>query len=437
MTEQNEVRPTTRLLRIGVGVLAVALACTPALAGGSAVAKSHKHAKSSAPQYRVVSAPNTFFPVYGSSRVKDLKTYKRGHAGTDITTSCGATVRASTPGVAQVLTNPKWGSRELVRVATNHNGLVTTYAWLWGVSVTDGQVIQSGQKVGILASNPFTRHCTLYYAATTAGHSINPTSFLNANVGKPVARWLFDTTGFTVASMNMLGASHTPNKRYPAYTTRTPKALAFLKSQGADVVGVQEFEARQSALFMKDPTFRAFDGAFKGGKPDTRNAILWRNSTMQFISGETLPIKYFNGSTIQIPVVLLKQRSTGRTAYFMNTHNPASNVFGYGNQSSYRTYDLGVEKAKIVSLRATGRPVIMTGDFNDRQPAFCSMTANKLTISPNSIPSMTCAYPAQSSIDWIFGAGQVRFSTYVYDKAPKDAHVTDHPVILSRAHLED
>ncbi|MBV9830649.1 MAG: endonuclease/exonuclease/phosphatase family protein [Marmoricola sp.] len=235
----------------------------------------------------------------------------------------------------------------------------------------------------------------------------------------------------------MLGASHTPNSRYPAYTTRTPKALAFLKSHNVDVVGVQEFESRQADLLLQDPTYHAYFGAFRGGKDDTRNAILWRDSTMEFISGETLPIQYFNGSIIQIPVVLLRQRSTGRTAYFMNTHNPASNVFGYGNQSSYRTYDLGVEKDKIVELRATGRPVIMTGDFNDRQPAFCAMTANKLTISPNSIPSMSCAYPSQSSIDWIFGAGQVRFSSYSYDTTAKAQHVTDHPVILSRAHLQD
>ena len=431
-------RMTTTLIRVGVGVLTLALAATPALVGGSAEAKARKHHKApSGPQFRVVTAPNTFYPVIGTKRVKDLRTYGRGHRGTDIKTSCGASVRASTPGTAIVATNPKWGGRVLVRVVTNHNGLVTNYGWLWRASVQTGQIVQAGQSVGVLAGNPFTKKCTLYYSITGAGHAVNPSTWLNANVGKPVARWLFDTTGFTVASMNMLGASHTPNSRYPAYTVRTPRALAFLKARGADVVGVQEFESRQSDLMMRDTTFSSFNGAFAGGKPDTRNAILWRNSTMQFISGETLPIKYFNGSTIQIPVVLLRQRATGRTAYFMNTHNPASNVFGYGNQSSYRNYDLGVEKAKIVQLRATGRPVIMTGDFNDRAAAFCPMTANKLTISPNSLPSMTCAYPRQSSIDWIFAAGQARFSTYSYDTSAKNGRITDHPVIFARTHLQN
>ena len=430
-------RMTTALVRAGVGVLTLALAASPALVGGSAEAKAKKHKAPSGPQFRAVTAPNTFYPVIGTKGVKDLRTYGRGHRGTDIKTTCGASVHASTPGTAVVATNPKWGGRVLVRVVTNHNGLVTSYGWLWRAAVTNGQIVQAGQSIGLLAGNPFTKRCTLYYSITGAGHAVNPTSWLDANVGKPVARYLFDSSGFTVASMNMLGASHTPSKRYPAYTTRTPKALAFLKARGVDVAGVQEFETRQSDLMMADPTFKSFNGAFKGGKPDTRNAIIWRDSTMQFVSGETLPIKYFNGSIIQIPVVLLRQRSTGRTAYFMNTHNPASNVFGYGNQSSYRSYDIAVEKAKIVALRATGRPVIMTGDFNDRAAAFCAMTANKLTISPNSQPSTTCAYPKQSSIDWIFAAGQARFSTYSYDTYAKNAKITDHPVILARAHLQD
>ena len=430
-------RTTTTLVRVGVGVLTLALAATPAMIGGSAVAKAKKHKAPSGPQYRVVSAPNTFYPLVGTKRVKDLHTYSKSHRGTDIRATCGASVHASTPGTAVVATNPKWGGRVLVRVVTNHNGLVTNYGWLWRAQVQNGQIVQAGQTVGLLAGNPFTKRCTLYYSVSGGGHPVNPSTWLNANVGKPVARYLFDNLGFTVASMNMLGASHTPNSRYPAYTVRTPKALAFLKARGADVVGVQEFEQRQSDLMMADPTFKSFDGSFAGGRTDTRNAILWRDSTMQFISGETIPIKYFNGSIIRIPVVLLRQRATGRTAYFMNTHNPASNVFGYGNQSSYRTYDLGVEKAKIVQLRATGRPVIMTGDFNDRAPAFCSMTANKLTISPNSLPSTTCAYPRQSSIDWIFAAGQARFSAYSYDTSAKSARVTDHPVIFAQAHLQN
>src|SRR4051794_14907565 len=103
-------KKTTRLVRAGVGVLALSLAVTPALMGGDAVAKKKKK-RSSAPQFRVVSAPNTFFPVIGTKGVRDLRTYSKGHRGTDIKTSCGATVRAATPGTAKIATNPAWGGR--------------------------------------------------------------------------------------------------------------------------------------------------------------------------------------------------------------------------------------------------------------------------------------------------------------------------------------
>ena len=425
------------LFRVGIAIMTVALVLAPLFAGSAAEAKS-RHKKSSGPQFRAVTAPNTFYPVVGYRRVKDLRTYSKRHRGTDIRTGCGYAVRSSTPGTAVVATNPAWGSKVLVRVYTHANGLVTNYGWLVRPQVTNGQILQSGQVLGSLAPN-LQGKCQLYFSVVSSGRPQNATAWLQANVGKvaPGVRYLFNTTGFTVASLNMLGASHTPSARYPAYSVRTPRALALLKARGVDVAGLQEFEQRQSDLMMRDTTFRAFDGAFKGGKPDTRNAIIWRNSTMEFVSGDLLPIKYFNGSIIQIPIVLLRQRSTGRTAYFMNTHNPASGVFGYGNQSAYRTYDLAVQKAKIVELRTTGRPVFFTGDFNDRTAAFCPLTANKLAISPNSLPSTGCAYPKQSSIDWIFAAGQARFSSFTYDLSGKNARITDHPMILARAHLQN
>ena len=429
------VTSSKSVVRAALGVLVLGIALSPTLVSAPSQAKAKK---SSLPQYRATSAPNTFYPLGASKRVKDRKTWSRRHLGTDISTPCGSSARAVHPGTAQVATNPAWGGKVVVRVVSNHNGLVTSYGFLWRAAVQQGQIVQSGQALGTVGGQPRTGRCALYFSVWGAGRFVNPTPWLNAFVGKPApVRYLFGNTGFTVASFNMLGASHTPNSRYASYASRTPRALALLKARGVDVAGLQEFEQRQADLMLRDTTFKSQFGAFRGGKPDSRNAIIWRDSTMQLLSSDLLPIKYFNGSIIQIPIVLLRQRSTGRTAYFMNTHNPASGVFGYGNQAPYRNYDIGVEKAKIVELRATGRPVFFTGDFNDRGAAFCPLTANKLTISANSIPSLTCAYPKQSSIDWIFAAGQARFSWFNYDRYSKNAKISDHPMILARAHLQD
>ena len=50
---------------------------------------------------------------------------------------------------------------------------------------------------------------------------------------------------------------------------------------------------------------------------------------------------------------------------------------------------------------------------------------------------MTCVYPRQSTIDWIFAAGQTRFSYYLRDTYAQRANISDHPVVRARAHLQN
>ena len=95
------------------------------------------------------------------------------------------------------------------------------------------------------------------------------------------------------------------------------------------------------------------------------------------------------------------------------------------------------ERNLVIKLRGTGRPVFLTGDLNDREKAFCPLTAGKLMLAPQSVPSMTCAPPAKLWIDWIFGAGQTRFMTYSVDWSIKDRNISDHPLVLSQTHLAE
>ncbi len=210
-----------------------------------------------------------------------------------------------------------------------------------------------------------------------------------------------------------------------------------LNTRHIDVVGTQEFQETQFDYWVSRGNLNTWGAYYwdpAGKKRDTENAIIWRKSTMEFVSGETFDIPYFNGNIRHVPVVLLREKSTGRTVYVMNVHNPANTK---GNAAGYRARAINIEKQKMISLRATGRPVLFTGDFNDRQKAFCPLTQGKLSISPNSIPSMTCAYPKQSSIDWIFAAGQVRFTSFGRDTYPQSARISDHPIVQTRAHLQD
>ena len=423
------VRALAAAVAFGV-LLTPALVAAPGQAAGTVPTDN--------PMYRKVSAPNVFFPLAADKSVVDTRNFKRKRTGTDITAPCGQTVVASHPGTVSVSTTTKWAGDNLVRVTSNTGGLVTSYAYLASTAVENGQIVQSGQPLGYAGKSPKTGQCAVNFAVTRGGRWVNPSRWLSLYVGQaPPTPRLFDTPGFNLASFNVLGASHTrKNSRYASYTKRTDRAIALLQSRNLDVVGLQEFQAKQASLFKKRTgnTWGIYHWAPAGKRADTENAIIWRNSTMEFVSGETFDIPYFNGNIRHVPAVLLRERATGRTAYFLNVHN-AANV--RGNAARYRAQAIAIEKQKIIDLRATGRPVFLTGDFNDRQNAFCPLTEGKLTISPNSVPSMTCAYPKQSSIDWIFAAGQARFSSFSRDTYPQQARISDHPLVVTRTHLQD
>ena len=421
-------RPKT-LIRAVVGLLSLGVLLTPVLV------TSAGSAKTSDPKTRKVSAPNVFYPVTGTKRVKDQRTSTPRHYGTDITAPCGVGVYASHPGTAHV---SKGALGNTIRVTANSGGLITTYAYLSRVLVTEGQIIQSGQSLGRVGTKP-KAGCELYFSVNRGGKRVNATTWLNRFVGQapPVPR-LFGNRGFLIASYNVLGASHTAgSSRYASGNVRITRSTAMLNARGIDVVGTQEFQETQFDYWVSRGNLNTWGAYYwdpEGKKRDTENAVIWRKSTIDFVSGETFDIPYFNGNIRHVPAVLLRHKASGRTFYVMNVHNPANTR---GNAAGYRARAIAIEKQKIVQLRATGRPVLFTGDFNDRQKAFCPLTQNKLTISPNSIPSMACAYPKQTSIDWIFAAGQARFSSFARDTYPQTQRFSDHPIVQARAHLQN
>jgi endonuclease/exonuclease/phosphatase family metal-dependent hydrolase len=425
----NRLKKTTRVLSV---VVALGVLATPALVASSTSAAT------SDPKYRKVSAPNVFYPVKGSKSVKDLKKYSSKNRGTTISAPCHTPVYATHPGTAEVGSYAGWHSKFAVRVVSGRKGLATKTAYLTKAAVVDGQILQAGQVIGYVGRKSGNTACGVFVSIYNNSKAQNPTSFLNSYVGKkaPITK-LFDNSGFNVASFNILGASHTTNSsRYGSYTSRMPRAVTLMNQRKLDVVGTQEFQGKQYDYFLNKGHGKDWGACFwdpAGSKRDTENLVLYRRSTMELVECKTFDIPYFYGNIRHVPAALLKEKATGRTFYFLNVHN-AANV--RGNAAKYRAQAIAIEKQKIIDLRATGRPVFLAGDFNDRQAAFCPLTANKLSISPNSIPSMTCAYPRQSSIDWIFAAGQVRFSSFLRDMYPKNAKISDHPLVQARAHIQ-
>jgi endonuclease/exonuclease/phosphatase family metal-dependent hydrolase len=373
---------------------------------------------------------------------RDLKTFLPKKKGTDIAAPCGTPVLAAHPGTARVLSRA-WGGPALVKIVTSPGSLFTTYAYMRTATVVTGQLIQAGQQIGVVGREGRATRCSLHLrvnnAATRATY--NPTRWLARHVGQVTpSAGLYGDGGINIATFNVLGASHTAasgNKAsWPNYDKRLPQQIAMLEAAKADVVGLQEFQPRQRALFVK------LAGADWGLYPDStkadpENSIIYRRSKFTLLEGSTVAIPYFDGRVRQMPYVLLQDNETGRTMYVINVHNPAS-TSRYPNQGKWRKQALAIERQLIIDLRANARPVFLTGDFNDRDKAFCAITTGKLAITPDSIPSMECAYPPKYYwVDWIFAAGQARFTTLSVDTSTKPQRISDHPLVVSRTHLAD
>ena len=110
------------------------------------------------------------------------------------------------------------------------------------------------------------------------------------HLGPPATgRWVIHDLGGGTGSMGRWLAPLLPGPQRWVVHDRDTELLALaaddVPGPAADGAAVT-VETRQSDMMMRDTTFRIFKGAFRGGKPDSRNAIIWRNSTMEFVSGE-------------------------------------------------------------------------------------------------------------------------------------------------------
>lgn len=245
---------------------------------------------------------------------------------------------------------------------------------------------------------------------------------------------------FQVASLNVLGASHTggrgDKRRFASGATRMRYSVQLLRAHGVDVVGLQEFEITQFAAFKRDTggAFATFPGPTMGHNP-VRNSIAWRTDSWSLVAAHTQSIPYFHGHRVPMPYVLLQNSATGRKVWFMNIHNPATTK-SHGNNQRWRNVATGIEIATVHRLQATGIPVIFTGDFNERSEAFCRITgATALHAANGGSTSGPCHLPANNGIDWIFGSPDVSFSGYVRQRQGLVNRATDHPLIVATARV--
>jgi endonuclease/exonuclease/phosphatase family metal-dependent hydrolase len=243
---------------------------------------------------------------------------------------------------------------------------------------------------------------------------------------------------FRVATFNVLGDSHTgPGGRagYPDAGPRMDMAISALRNNSIDVVGFQEFESTQHAMFTaRAGEYSLYPGMSLGNK-SVRFNIAWRSSMWRLVEAHTLSIPYAGGSRIAMPVVLLESTTNGRRAWFANFHNPADTP-NLGNNARWRAQAAGIEIAHLTALhQEDGTPVIVTGDFNERAEIFCRFTAGGVfSAAAGGSTGGGCAPPPSMQVDWIFGSTGVAFDGYAVTDT---ARASDHGLVHAQATLTE
>lgn len=245
---------------------------------------------------------------------------------------------------------------------------------------------------------------------------------------------------FTVASFNVLGASHTtgPKRRrgFAVGTARVPGQVAMLDQKEVTVAGFQEFQWSQVRRFLAVTRgqWEIYPGLSRGPLY-SENSVGWRKDTWTAVRRHTIDIPYFGGHPRAMAYVLLEHRRTGHRVWLANFHNPAN--IG-GDFARFRAEAVGIEVRLARRLGADGTPVIFTGDMNDKRLFACPFTAGSGMHSADGTHTNAagrCVTARTLYIDWILGSRQVHFSGYVTDFAAQRRRLSDHPLVTARATL--
>jgi alpha-tubulin suppressor-like RCC1 family protein/endonuclease/exonuclease/phosphatase family metal-dependent hydrolase len=237
---------------------------------------------------------------------------------------------------------------------------------------------------------------------------------------------------FTIMSMNMLGTQHTaPGGDEPTMAPgrlRAEWASTYVRMRGASLVGMQEPQPDQ-IVALDSATRHAFT-FYPGNSMGYRGApqsVMWERARWKMTWHSSISIPFTGGWRPQ-PIVRLQQRSTGTQVYWINVHFSARRA----NQADRNTA-MKILLRAIARLTPDGLPILLTGDFNEITPAFCSITGKTPLVAATGGSNIggRCLLPPRARIDWIFGS-RGAFSGALMDDSAQVRRTTDHHVLSAR-----
>jgi endonuclease/exonuclease/phosphatase family metal-dependent hydrolase len=207
-----------------------------------------------------------------------------------------------------------------------------------------------------------------------------------------------------------------------------------LRKHGVTLAGFQELERNQAAALRKRMHGRwALVGApSRNGKTtDTRNAVGYRKSDFSLVKRTYVPITYFHGNRVNVPLVELRSKTNGKAFWVLNTHNPAD---VHGGAGKWRAESVRRQLKRIHRLRSQGQTMFFTGDMNAKRDFFCRATrSGELHSASGGSTGKRCRYPRANGIDWVLGTRDVRFSKWRADTSTRSRGISDHPIVVARA----
>lgn len=239
---------------------------------------------------------------------------------------------------------------------------------------------------------------------------------------------------FRIGSFNVLGSQHTApggdRQNHPPASVRTPAAATLVAKHGVDILGAQELQADQLRGLQARTGMAAYPG-FAWGEAETDNSILYDPGVFELVSGSKFTVTFMGRARPQ-PVVRLRHRATGRELYVVNTHPSAGDGVYATQRRNAQVTLVGV----VRDLRATGLPVLVTGDMNDREAFYCNVVpAAGLSASNGGSYGSGCQPPPSPiAVDWVVGGG-VTWSGYWRDTTPVTQRTSDHFFISAAAHV--
>jgi endonuclease/exonuclease/phosphatase family metal-dependent hydrolase len=239
---------------------------------------------------------------------------------------------------------------------------------------------------------------------------------------------------FTIGTFNVLGSQHSTSSgdhaRYPSASYRSAGAASLMQRHGVDVVGDQEMKPDQLNEITRLTGMKAWPG-YAFGSRNTDNSILYNPAKFEFVSGTSFPVKFMNAVRPQT-VLLLRERSTGREVYFVNVHVSAVTAPRY--EASHVAGHFATA-AEINKLKATGIPVFLTGDMNDRADFYCRVVPlTHLVAAVGGNVDGGCHPAPRLAVDWVLGSAPTTFTNYWEDRSPI-GRISDHFFVSATAHV--